>query len=227
VQKELRETFGMFGTGVIIACARKKNFVTETFFAKNLIKNLEDEQLIKKFEEFWLRFFSENMFGKKLKEHFFEHKTAEDFSGKNFLTKLKKLFSDEFFGMTINSFSSVSLNPPLISFCIDNKSANLPFFKKNRYFSLNILSQEQQDLASAFATPKNSAKWQVAPYFFGKFGNPIFQDSLAFIECKKHRVIAVGDHHVIIGEVVDFGKISNKAPLLYYQGKFSKLSNGS
>jgi flavin reductase (DIM6/NTAB) family NADH-FMN oxidoreductase RutF len=194
-QKKLRECFGFFATGIVIACARKKNF-----FAK--------------------KFFDNNVFVEKI----FNNKTLnETVLGKSFLHKLKEIFADEFFGITINSFSSVSLDPPLVLFSINNKSSNLSLFKKNRYFSLNILSQEQQELANAFAAPKNSKKWGVEPYFFGKFGNPIFQNSLVFFECKKHRVIKAGDHHIIIGEIIDHGKISEKNPLLYYLGKYDKI----
>lgn len=210
-QKKLRETLGLFSTGVIIACARRKNFLTESFFTQ---KFFDEQNLFKKFEEAWRHFLQENPWGQKLEKNHV---------AQNFLEKLKKIFAAEFFGMTINSFTSVSLNPALISFCIDSKSANLKFFQKNRYFSLNILSEDQQALASAFATPKNSKKWGVEPYIFGKFGNPIFQNSLGFFECKKHRVIKAGDHYIIIGEVLDFGKINEKEPLLYYRGKYAKL----
>ncbi len=211
--KHLRETLGLFSTGVIIACARRRNFLEENFFSERFFL---DKNLVGKFEEFWQNFLHENPFAKK-----FESKI----STQNFLEKIKKIFAAEFFGMTINSFTSVSLNPSLVSFCIDNKSANLKFFKKNRYFSLNVLSQEQQGLASAFATPRNSKKWGVEPYFFGQKGNPIFQNSLAFFECKKHRVIKCGDHHIIIGEVLDCGKINDAKPLIYYRGKFDVLNS--
>lgn len=207
-QKALRETLGFFSTGVIIACARRRNFLAENFFSE---KFFHEKDLVSKFEEFWQNFLQENPLAQKLEKKI---------PTQNFLEKVKKVFAAEFFGMTINSFSSVSLNPPLVSFCIDNRSANLKFFQKNRYFSLNVLSQEQQGLARAFATPKNSAKWNVEPYFFGQKGNPIFQNSLAFFECKKHRVIKCGDHHIIIGEVIAFGKINEVEPLIYYRSKF-------
>lgn len=207
-QKALRETLGLFSTGVIIACARRRNFLAENFFSE---KFFHEKDLVTKFEEFWQNFLQQNPLAQRL-----ERKIPTQ----NFLEKVKRVFAAEFFGMTINSFSSVSLNPALVSFCIDNRSANLKFFKKNRYFSLNILSKEQQGLAKAFATPKNSAKWNVEPYFFGQKGNPIFQNSLAFFECKKHRVIKCGDHHIVIGEVIDFGKINDVKPLIYYRSKF-------
>ena len=181
-QKKFRETLGLFSTGVIIACARRRNFLAEKIF---------------------------------------DHKIFNETNlGKNLLAKLKKIFAAEFFGMTINSFSSLSLEPKQILFCIDNKSTNLRLFKKNRYFSLNVLSQEQLELAKAFALTKNSKKWDAEPYSFGKFGNPIFENSLGFFECKKHHVIKSGDHHIIIGEVLDFGKINESKPLVFYRGGF-------
>lgn len=199
-QKKLRDCLGLFSTGVVIACARKKNFLTENFHADKILDS--------------------SLFSKK----FLNQKTISETNlGKSFLQKLKKLFAAEFFGMTINSFSSVSLDPALVLFSVDNNSANLPFFKKNRYFSLNILSYQQIELSKAFATPKNSSKWGVEPYFLGKFGNPIFQNSLGFFECKKHRVIKAGDHHIIIGRVLDFEKFTDQPALTYSKGKYSSL----
>ena len=253
--KELRSNLGNFTTGVIIACARKNNFFAQKFFSDRFFNDkfyenfLAENNLIKRFEEFWHNFAEQNNWSKKLVKKFFpkhylnHNKESEqinqssqdpinqnpssitnskikNFFSENFLQKIKKIFADEFFGMTINSFTSVSLNPPLISFCVDNKSSNLELFKKNRSFILNILSEEQKDLANAFATPKNSKKWTVEPYIFSKFGNPIFHNSLSFIECQKYKVVKMGDHHIIIGEIIDFAKINEKKPLAYFQGKY-------
>lgn len=182
--RKFRDCLGLFSTGVIIACARRRNFLAETSLAQILLEK---------------KIFADNFLVKKI----------------------KKIFAEEFFGMTINSFTSVSLEPPLVMFCIDNKSANLKLFKKNRHFSFNILSVEQIELARAFAKPKNSAKWNVEKYFFGIKGNPIFENSLGFFECQKHRVIKAGDHHIIIAEVLDFGKKSNKNPLTYFAGNYN------
>ena len=233
-----------------------QKFFSDKFFNEKFYENfLAESNFVKKIEEFWNNFAKEQNWKNDLIAKFF-HKNSHEKKGdlvdnlnKNiadktnqelnqsqitksffseiFLNKIKKIFADEFFGMTINSFSSISLDPALISFCIDNKSTNLKFFKENRYFLLNVLSIEQQELASAFATPKNSKKWNVEPYIFSKFGNPIFQNSLCFIECKKHKVIKMGDHHIIIGEVIDFAKISDQQPLLYFNGKYRNLENNN
>jgi flavin reductase (DIM6/NTAB) family NADH-FMN oxidoreductase RutF len=210
--RQLRDCLGLFATGVIIACARKRNFLSQDF-----VQSLPLNKILEKIK------LPESLhFQNSLVEKFRQFSLTNPLA-KNLFEKLKKIFSDEFFGMTINSFSSISLEPKLAMFCIDNKSANLNLFKKNRYFSLNVLSLEQRDLAAAFATPKNSAKWKVEPYFFSKKGNPVFYNSLAFFECKKHRVIKQGDHHIILGEILDFGKINEKEPLLYYRGKYSEI----
>ncbi len=224
-QKKIKENLGTFTTGVIIACARRRNFFAEKFFSQKLEqKIILENNFIKKFNEFWQSFANENQWSKKIIQKFFNNSATEKNSfSENLLQKIKKIFADDFFGMTINSFTSVSLNPALISFCVDNNSANLEFFKKNRYFLLNILSVDQKELATAFATPKNSKKWTVEPYVFSKFGNPIFQNSLCYIECKKHKFIKMGDHHIIIGEIIDCAKISDKQPLVYFQSKYREI----
>ncbi|MDX2082913.1 MAG: flavin reductase family protein [Rickettsiales bacterium] len=197
-QRKLRDCLGMFSTGIIIACARKKNFFAENINAEKILHN--------------------KVFSKKVLSSKFLNQTS---LGKSLLEKLKEIFASEFFGMTINSFTSASLAPPLISFYISNNSANLKLFKKNKFFSLNILSETQQELARGFATPKNSTKWGIETYFLGKNGNPIFKNSIAFFECKKTKMIKIGDHHLIVGEVVDFSKLSEAKPLLYFQGKYT------
>jgi flavin reductase (DIM6/NTAB) family NADH-FMN oxidoreductase RutF len=199
--KDLRNCLGLFATGVIIACAKKRNFLTEKIDAEKILHN---------------KIFSEVIVNNKYLQ--------ETNLGKILMQKLKEIFSSEFFGMTINSFTSISLNPALVSFCIDNKSSNLELFRKNKTFLFNILSENQKDLASGFATPKNSKKWNIEQYSLSKSGNPIFINSLAFIECKKHKIIKIGDHHMVIGEIIDFGKINEAKPILYFKGKFDKIS---
>lgn len=224
-EKQLRDCLGLFSTGVLIACAKKKDFFAKTFFAEKI---LEDKGFIKRFDNFWCSFLEENVVGQKLRKALkIENTKDSQLYNSNFLKNIRKIFADEFFGMTINSFSSLSLDPPLILFSIDNKSSNLKLFIKNEYFSLNILGESQKDLSNAFATPRNQNKWDIEPFFFGKYGNPIFQNSLAFIECKKYRIIKAGDHHIVIGQIVDYGKISKQYPLIYYKGKYDSLAKDS
>ena len=132
-------------------------------------------------------------------------------------------FEGKLYGMTINSFASVSLEPPLLLFSVDNKSSNLTAFKKAKNFSLSILSEQQLLLAQEFAKPANENKWQVEKYFSTKSGEPIFENSLGYFECEKHEVIVAGDHNIIIGRAVGCAKLKQSKPLLYLSGAFSSL----
>ena len=126
--------------------------------------------------------------------------------------------------ITVNSITSLSLNPPLILFCIDNKSFNLKAFKKNKFFALNILSEDQIDLSCEFAKTQNQLKWSKEPHSFSKMNCPIFDNAIGYFECQRSKIIKSGDHHIIIGKVLDFVKLNDKKPLLYYQGKYRFLA---
>lgn len=126
----------------------------------------------------------------------------------------------ELYGMTINSFASVSLNPPLLLFSVANSSFNLEAFTKSKSFILNVLSTKQLDLAKEFARSQNHKKWEIEKYHSTKLGNIVFENSLGYFECKKHQIIAAGDHHVIIGEIIDFAKLQQHDPLLYFSSQF-------
>lgn len=217
-QKKLREILGNFATGVIIVAACRKAYFGKAakFWQEFGEKGFFAEKILKKYG------IDERKFS--LIRHNFERMLQNKFFDRELLKKFKNLFSDQLYGMTINSFTSVSLSPPLISLCIDNRSANLALFRKGRYFALNILSSNQQGLAAAFAKAGNIQKWQYEPFSVSEFGNPIFGGSLAIIECKKHRLIEMGDHHILVGEVVKFS-LENASqedkPLTYWRGKYN------
>lgn len=216
-QKKLREAFGNFATGVIIVSSCRKAYFGKAakFWQEFGEKEVFPKGFIKKYQLDYKKLAAiRGSVEKMMKNKFFD---------RELLKKFKNLFSDQLYGMTINSFTSVSLCPPLISFCIDNRSSNLILFKRGHYFALNILCEEQQGLATAFAKAGNIQKWQYEPFLVSEFGNPIFQESLAIIECKKHRIIEMGDHHVIIGEVVNFNSQNQpkeSMPLTYWRGKY-------
>ncbi|MSP33371.1 MAG: flavin reductase [Rickettsiales bacterium] len=130
-------------------------------------------------------------------------------------------FKGGLYGMTINSFSSTSLEPPLLLFSVDNKSFNLKAFQKSKHFSLSILSQQQLILAQEFAKPANESKWQVEKYFTAKLGSPIFEESMGYFECERYDVVKAGDHHIIIGKIISCAKLKQNRPLLYMGGAFS------
>lgn len=129
-------------------------------------------------------------------------------------------YQEKLCGLTINSFSSVSLKPPLLLFSIANQSSNLEIFRNSKSYSLNILSKNQLNLALEFAKANNEAKWQVEKYDLTKNNNPVFQNSIAFFECVHHKIVEAGDHHIFIGEIIDFAKIKDEDGLFYYKSNF-------
>lgn len=127
------------------------------------------------------------------------------------------------YGLTINSFASVSLHPPLLLFSIGNDSYNLKAFRQAKNFIINILSAKQISLAKEFAKSQNDKKWQAENYHFTQNHNLIFENSLGYFECEKFDIIKAGDHHIIIGQIIDFAKLAQEEPLIYFRSEFCKI----
>ncbi|MEI3611174.1 flavin reductase family protein [Pseudogracilibacillus sp. SO30301A] len=121
-------------------------------------------------------------------------------------------------GFTANSFTSISLDPMLVLVSVDRKTKALNILKDNN-FIVNILKQNQQDIAMHFAGHKQDTEpfeWEE-----GLLGNRI-KDSLAYIECVPWRTYDGGDHVLFLGEVKSF-EYSGGKPLAYYRGEFSEV----
>lgn len=131
-------------------------------------------------------------------------------------------FEGKKYGMTINSFSSLSLNPALLLFSIDNKSYNLAAFQKSQSFTLSILGEKQLILAQEFARPANEGKWRVEN-ILPQQNHIIFENSIGYFNCEKQNIISAGDHQIIIGKIVNCAKLKQDKPLLYLNGAFSSL----
>lgn len=126
-------------------------------------------------------------------------------------------------GITINSLTSVSLDPPLILFCLKQQSPLLKTFKNCSHFAANILTLDQTDLSNLFAK-NNANKWDlVAHKRHQKFGIPILKDTQATIICKTDQQYPGGDHEIIFGEVIELSANPNKSPLVYFQGQYTHI----
>lgn len=125
-------------------------------------------------------------------------------------------------GMTINSFSSVSLEPPLVLWNIALTAPSLDAFRINPGFTLNILSNQQLAIGKQFAQPAQD-KFKGINWTPGFAGTPVISDSLAVIQCKTYKVYEGGDHEIILGEVVDFASTEQK-PLVFYCGQFTEIA---
>jgi len=133
-------------------------------------------------------------------------------------------------GMTANSFTSVSLEPPLISVCVDERAHLLPMIKHGRMFGVNILKEDQQNLSEFFARPvqeqeaheREEAKHQVS-FHWTREGIPLLNNVLCQIACRLHAAHVAGDHTIAVGEVLSAQLFSGE-PLIYFRGDYTRLT---
>ena len=122
--------------------------------------------------------------------------------------------------LTVNSFCSVSLDPPLVAWYLNDRSASLPLFRESGYFAVHVLAADQQDLATHFA---RFAEDKFAPFServqTGLGDVPVLGDVLACFECRTSGIEHYGDHVMILGQVERF-YYGSESPLLFHAGRF-------
>ncbi|MGO4257809.1 flavin reductase family protein [Marmoricola sp. RAF53] len=132
-------------------------------------------------------------------------------------------------GMTCQSFSSVSLEPPLVMFSPAKTSRAWPLMQRAGYFCVNILSADQQDVSNGMAT-KGVDKFDGVEWRTAATGAPLLDGVLGYVDCTVHQVIEAGDHYLVIGRVKElgFGDGSGREgaesvdPLLFFKGKYTQ-----
>jgi len=124
-------------------------------------------------------------------------------------------------GLTINSFTSVSLSPPLILICIGHDSALRDLFRQQARFGLSFLRIEQRDLSNQFAT-RGRDRFQGVNWHTAPSGVPLLSDSLADMECAIEQTITAGDHDILIARVAH-ASVHGGHPLLYFNSAYAAL----
>ena len=127
-------------------------------------------------------------------------------------------------GLTINSFSAVSLEPALVLWCLDNHSHNLEAFRRASHHAINILAVDQQDLSNRFATWPTD-RFVGLPWQAGAGGAPVFPNCCATFEVANETQHLAGDHTIFIGRVERFNETADLAPLLFHAGQYRKLAD--
>ncbi len=161
---------------------------------------------------------------------------AVDKSGMHYMTattSLKKVFGSfatgvavitthldgRHFGFTANSFTSVSLLPPVVLFCIGRTRASYDAFHAARSFNVNILSASQRKVSDRFAR-SGVDKWDGIEFTEDLVGNAVLADAVASISCRKISMIDQADHAVVFGEVLEFSQCPQRLPLIYYRSGY-------
>lgn len=124
-------------------------------------------------------------------------------------------------GMTCQSFSSVSLDPPLVLFCPAKTSRSWPLIQRSGHFCVNLLADGQHGLSTAFAT-KGADKFAGVPWRPSATGAPLLDGVLGWVDCTVYSVHEAGDHYVVIGRVMDLGVEEAPHPLLFYRGQYAR-----
>jgi flavin reductase (DIM6/NTAB) family NADH-FMN oxidoreductase RutF len=126
-------------------------------------------------------------------------------------------------GITANSFTSVSLAPPLILVCIARSASSHRVFSEVDRFAVSILGQDQQDLSARFAS-RLPDKFSNVRWGLTRGGSPVLSDSVAWLDCSKHEAFDAGDHTILVGRVLQFGH-SERPALGYYRGRYVAVAD--
>jgi flavin reductase (DIM6/NTAB) family NADH-FMN oxidoreductase RutF len=127
-------------------------------------------------------------------------------------------------GLAIGSFTSISLDPPLVGFYPDRASTSWPAIRRAGAFCVNVLAEDQADLCRRFARSGGDKfaglGWRTAPVSDA----PILDGVLAWIDCRLERETEIGDHSLVVGSVVDLTVERDARPLIFFQGGHPTLS---
>jgi flavin reductase (DIM6/NTAB) family NADH-FMN oxidoreductase RutF len=125
-------------------------------------------------------------------------------------------------GLTVNSFTSVSLDPPLLLVCLAKMAASAAALVAAESFAINVLQTEQRPASITFST-RVEDRFGSTPWSQGEAGAPILKDSLCVFECQRYAVYDGGDHHILVGKVAKASFDEALDPLLYFRGKYRRL----
>jgi flavin reductase (DIM6/NTAB) family NADH-FMN oxidoreductase RutF len=125
-------------------------------------------------------------------------------------------------GLTVSSFTSVSLDPPLVLICLGHDVTVIDAFRAARFFGINVLTEAQRELSERFAR-KGSDRFDGLPWHPGSTGVPLIPGALAAMECVAEQRIPSGDHDIFIGRLVDT-RLGEGKPLLYFSSRYHSLA---
>ena len=126
-------------------------------------------------------------------------------------------------GMTVTSFTSLSLEPPLVLICIHKSAQIHGLLHEGKHFAVNILNEDQEQISRRFAS-KESDRFAGIAYSDGVTGVPLLKECLANIECNIINALPGGDHTIFIGEV-QTAAVSNGNPLAYFRRDYIRIHN--
>jgi 3-hydroxy-9,10-secoandrosta-1,3,5(10)-triene-9,17-dione monooxygenase reductase component len=126
-------------------------------------------------------------------------------------------------GLTCQSFSSVSLEPPLVLFCATKSSSSWPRIRSAGHFCANILGEDQEELCRSFAQ-SGADKFAGVGWTPGPSGAPVITGCLAYVDCELEAVHDAGDHDIAVGRVLELDHAKAGGPLLFFRGGYGRFA---
>jgi flavin reductase (DIM6/NTAB) family NADH-FMN oxidoreductase RutF len=125
-------------------------------------------------------------------------------------------------GLTVTSFSSASLDPPLVSFYIGHGSSSWPTVQLARHFAVNLMGHGQQELAARFARKGADRFGPATQWEAGPAGLPLLAGATVHMICATDSLVTIGDHELVVGRVVEASIGAGDIPLLHHRGQFTR-----
>jgi 3-hydroxy-9,10-secoandrosta-1,3,5(10)-triene-9,17-dione monooxygenase reductase component len=126
-------------------------------------------------------------------------------------------------GVAANSFTSVSLDPPLVLVCMAHASRTWPRIRETGAFAVNFLGEGQEEMGRRFGA-LGTDRFSGVGWDAGVTGSPVLQESLAFVDCRIEAEYEAGDHVIVVGRVVDLGVVQEGRPLIFWRGGYGGLA---
>ncbi len=127
-------------------------------------------------------------------------------------------------GLACNSFTSVSLDPPLVLFCAAKASTTWPRIQAAGKWAANFLDEDGEEICRLFAQ-KGADRFARVAYATGRTGSPVVHDALAYVDCETIAEHDAGDHIIVVGRVVELGYQSEGKPLVFYRGGYGRFES--
>lgn len=128
--------------------------------------------------------------------------------------------TDGVYGLTVNSFTSLSLDPPLVLVCIARSSMSHDRLVSGSSFAISLLAADQADIATRFARDPSDGRFEDIDWSPGPSGCPVVLGSVAWLDCQVHEILEGGDHSIVIGRVSET-EVNDRSALLFHRGRMT------
>lgn len=135
--------------------------------------------------------------------------------------------SGEPVGMVVGTFTSVSLDPPLVAFLPDKKSSSFSKLRTAASFVVNVLASDQENVCRTFASKTGANKWDGVDWSLSGSGSPVIVGATTWIDCDFEDILDAGDHYIVVGRVQSMGINRTTSPLAFFNGGYGKFAADS